>query len=186
MTVRERFFESQGVSWWIVLLEGIAAVIIGILIISFPEESGNHLLNFLGIFFLIKAGLGIVSIFTDREDWPYKLLMGIIGILLGLFIFLAPLAAFSVIRGTLLLFVGIGAVTLGFVEIARALKGGGCGIAVVGALIILLGLIVLGNLGLPPGAYANLVGGIAIAGGIAIIIMAFGIRSGIDKKPISQ
>ena len=110
--------------------------------------------------------------------------MGIVGILIGLFIFLAPLAAFSVIRGTLLLFVGIGAVTLGFVEIARALKGGGCGLAVVGAVIILLGLVVLGNLGLPPGAYANLVGGLAIVGGLAMSIMAFGMRSGSSNKPI--
>ena len=141
-------------------------------------------MRLLGIFFLIKAGLGIVSIFVDREDWPYKLLMGIVGILIGLFIFLAPLAAFSVIRGTLLLFVGIGAVTLGFVEIARALKGGGCGLAVVGAVIILLGLVVLGNLGLPPGAYASLVGGLAIVGGIAMIIMAFGMRSGSSNKQI--
>ena len=141
-------------------------------------------MRLLGIFFLIKAGLGIISILTDREDWPYKLLVGIVGILIGLFIFLAPLAAFSVIRGTLLLFVGIGAVTLGFVEIARALKGGDCGLAVVGAVIILLGLVVLGNLGLPPSAYANLVGGLAIVGGLAMSIMAVGMRSGSSNKPI--
>ena len=83
-----------------------------------------------------------------------------------------------------MLFVGIGAVTLGFVEIARALKGGGCGLAVVGAVIILLGLVVLGNLGLPPSAYANLVGGLAIVGGLAMSIMAVGMRSGSSNKEI--
>ena len=41
MTVRERFFESQGVSWRVVLLEGIAAIITGIPIIAIPDKTGN-------------------------------------------------------------------------------------------------------------------------------------------------
>ncbi len=167
MTIKAKLFESQGVSWGIVLLEGIAAVIIGILLITVPDKTGNLLLRLLGIFFLIKGGLGIVGIYTDRENWPYKLLMGIVGILIGFLIFLAPLAAFTIIRGTLWLLVGIGAVTLGFIEIARALKGGGCGVAILGGVIILLGLIVLGNPMLPPGTYAPLLGGVSIVGGIA-------------------
>jgi uncharacterized membrane protein HdeD (DUF308 family) len=177
MSFRERVFESQGVAWWVILLEGIAAIIIGILLISWPVKSLSILLRLLGILFIVKGGLGIISIFTDRDQWPYKLLMGVVAILVGLFIFAAPFGIYTILETTLVLFAGFGAIVIGVIELFRAFTGAGCGVAILGGLIALLGFILVGNLGYSQNIFPFLLGGVAIVGGIAAVVMAFSMRS---------
>lgn len=177
MSIREKMFESQGVSWWIVLLEGVVAIIIGILLITWPVKSLNILIRILGGFFIVKGVLGIVSIFTDRDQWSYKLLMGIVAILVGLLIFAVPQGSYVILETTLVLLAGFGALVIGAIEMIRALQGGGCGIAILGALIALLGLILIGNLGYSTTYFPYLLGGVSIIGGLAAVVMAFSMRS---------
>ena len=55
--------------WLLVLLEGIAAVILGILMLTAPGVTLFILVQVLGIFLLIAGIFRIVSIFIDSSSW---------------------------------------------------------------------------------------------------------------------
>src|ERR687883_1316728 len=75
--------ESVSLPWWLVLLEGIAAVIIGIFLLTAPGITLLFLVQVAGFFWLVGGVLRTVSIFVDSSLWGWKLLGGIIGILPG-------------------------------------------------------------------------------------------------------
>ena len=120
MTTAKAAFGQQkrAVPWWIPLIEGIALIIIGILLFSNPAATIVVLAQVLAIYWLISGIMEIVSLFLDRTAWGLKLLGGIIGIWAGLFII-------NIIFGLILL--GntlIAAATLPWVLGAFALIGG--------------------------------------------------------------
>ena len=69
--------------WWVVLLEGIAAIILGGLMWMNPLQTANALVFFIAIYWLVSGVISIVRIFFDRRRWGWNLFMGIIGILAG-------------------------------------------------------------------------------------------------------
>jgi uncharacterized membrane protein HdeD (DUF308 family) len=85
--------EERLVPWWVVLIEGIAAIIIGILLLVNPRITTGVLIQFLGIYWFIVGIIDIVRIFLDSSMWGWKLFSGIIGILAGIAIIQYPLWA---------------------------------------------------------------------------------------------
>src|SRR3954451_18068724 len=79
--------------WWIVLLQGIAAIILGLLLITNPATTLETLIIFLGVWWLIGGVFDLVRLFVDRTQWGWKLASGIIGILAGLAIIRHPMWA---------------------------------------------------------------------------------------------
>ena len=61
--------EGMSVPWWLVLLEGIAAVIIGIFLLTSPGITLFALVQVTGFFWLIGGIFRIVSIFVDSSSW---------------------------------------------------------------------------------------------------------------------
>src|ERR671933_2989018 len=59
--------ESVSIPWWLVLLEGIAAVIIGLFLVTAPGITLLFLVQVTGFFWLIGGILRVVSIFVDRS-----------------------------------------------------------------------------------------------------------------------
>lgn len=58
---------GTAVPWWLVLLEGIAAVIIGIFLLTVPITALLLLVQSLGFFWLTGGIFRIVSIFVDSS-----------------------------------------------------------------------------------------------------------------------
>src|SRR4051794_16325648 len=88
---------SRTTPWWLVLLEGISLIIIGILLFTDTDQTVFTLVLFLGIWWFIGGIFDLVSIFMDRSHWGWKLFSGILGIIAGLAIVRHPLwAAFLV------------------------------------------------------------------------------------------
>ena len=68
MTEYTESTEGTPIPWWLVLLQGIAAVIIGVFLLTAPGITLLFLVQVLGFFWLIGGILGIMSIFIVEHD----------------------------------------------------------------------------------------------------------------------
>ena len=166
--------ESQKLApWWLVLLQGIAAVLIGLLLLIQPGQSVVFIIQFLGWYWFIGGIFGIVAMFLDTSNWGWKLLSGILGILAGLAILNHPLWSTVLVPTVLVWYMAFTGVFTGISLLIQAFRGGGLGMGILGVLSILFGLL----LAMRPFAAALSLPWVfavfAIAGGIAAIIAAF-------------
>jgi uncharacterized membrane protein HdeD (DUF308 family) len=168
--------ESEMVPWWLVLLEGIALLILGILLLLKPGMTTLIFIQFLGIYWLVSGIFQIVAIFLDRSMWGWKLFMGILGILAGIVVINHPIWSPVIIGSTLIIILGIQGIIVGGFRIFAAFKGAGWGSAILGAISLLLGIYLLANIGAATFVLPWIVGVLAIIGGIAAIVMAFRIK----------
>src|SRR5262249_60566566 len=75
---------TQSVSWWLILLQGIALLIIGLLLFTETAITLFMLVMFLGIYWLIGGIFDLVGVIVDRTQWGWRLFAGVIGVLAGL------------------------------------------------------------------------------------------------------
>jgi uncharacterized membrane protein HdeD (DUF308 family) len=175
MTTSEAMGRST-IPWWLVLIQGIAAIIIGILLLTNPAATTVIIIQMLGIYWLIAGIFGIVAIFIDRSGWGWKLFSGIIGILAGIAIIQHPWWSAVLVPTTLVLVMGIFGVIIGITNLIQAFRGGGLGIGILGAVSILIGLWLAFNPLAGALALPFVVGIFAVAGGISALIAAFRMR----------
>jgi uncharacterized membrane protein HdeD (DUF308 family)/predicted flap endonuclease-1-like 5' DNA nuclease len=169
-------FENPVVPWWLVLIEGIAAIILGILLFLRPAATMIMLIQFLGIYWLITGIFSIVSLFWDRSAWGWKLFNGILGILAGILIIQNPLWSTLLVPATLAIVLGIIGMMIGILQLMEAFRGGGWGIGVLGGLSILLGLLLITRPVLVGLTLPWILGFLLIAGGILALFAAFALR----------
>lgn len=176
-------FETKARPWWMMLIEGILLTVIGAVMVfgsaQTKVETWLFVITFLGIWWLIRGIMDIISMFIDHTAWGWKLFMGIVSILAGGYILMYPIAAAALLPQLFVLILGIWGLMQGIVMLIMAFKGGGWGPGVLGALAIILGLVLIGN-------YGNLLTGIAfvwaaalfaLVGGIVMIVQSFRTRS---------
>jgi uncharacterized membrane protein HdeD (DUF308 family) len=160
------------------LLEGIAALVIGILLITDTEQTVFTLVLFLGIWWFIGGIFDLISLFIDQTHWGWKLASGILGIIAGLIIIRHPVWAALLVPATLVWVLGLFGIVIGAMALVRAFQGAGWGIAILGVISIVLGLILLGaNIGVAIAAIIFVAAIWAIIGGIAAIVFAFRVRT---------
>ena len=171
--------EGMSVPWWLVLLEGIAAVIIGILLLTSPGIPMFALVQFIGFFWLIGGIFRIVSIFVESSLWGWKLLAGIVGVLAGLVVLQHPVWSAVLLPAVYVIILGVQGIILGGAGLVMAFRGGGWGTGVLGVLSILLGLVLLVNpLFIGIAVLPFVLGAVALLGGILAIVAAFMMRKG--------
>ena len=167
--------EGPGIPWWLVLLNGIAALIIGGLLLTSPVKTTVVLVQLLAIYWLISGIFQIIAIFIDSTAWGWHLFSGILGILAGLII-LRNGAIFGAVTvaSVFVIILGVQGVIYGGIGLFQGFKNGThWGQIILGALSILFGLYLLSNVFLGV-AVLPFVGGIfAVIGGIFAIVAAF-------------
>jgi len=164
------------VAWWLILIQGIALVILGILFLTAPAATLVTLIFFLGIYWLIGGILDIVSIFLDRTAWGWKLFSGIIGIIAGILIMQHPLWASLIVPATLIWLLGFAGIVIGVIGIVRAFQGDGWGAGLLGVFSIIFGLIILGNAMLAAIGVPLLLGIFGLIGGAVVIWQSFQVK----------
>ena len=164
------------VPWWLVLLEGLAALIIGIYLIANPIDTTIILVRMLGWYWLFVGIFTIVTILMDRTDWVWRAVNGILGILAGIVIINYPLFSALFIPATLVTIAAILAIGFGVLRLYWALKEGWSS-AIAGVLNIILGLLILGHpmLGIITLVYVAAI--LSIVGGVATIYLAIKMRN---------
>lgn len=173
-------------AWWIPLLWGITAIVLGLLLVTQPGLTAIVVVGYLGAFWLI---IGIID-FLGGITHPgpgrgWRIIGGLIGALAGLFVVLHPVFGTVIAVATLYYVLAFGALIHGVMNIAggnqtRAslgMDGSGHHI-VLGIVQVLLGLFLLLHpvTGLVIGTLIWLLGIWAIIGGIASILLAFRLR----------
>jgi len=164
------------VPWWIILLTGIAAVIVGILLLTSPGMTTLTLVQFLGAYWLFAGIIAIVEIFLDSHNWGWKLLLGIIGILAGITILQHPVTSAFIVPSLIVIFVAIEGIIFGIVSVIRAFSEHSWGMGILGVLSVVFGFLILFSPQLATLALPFLVGIVAIVGGIAAMVNSFRVR----------
>lgn len=170
--------ETAPVPWWMVMLEGIALVILGILWLAFPKMTTVIVMQFLGLYFLSVGIFEIIGIFHDRSMWGWKLFSGIIGIIAGFLAIQHPLWSTVFVGITLVIVLGISGLLIGSVRIWTSFRGGSTGSAILGVLSVLFGIILLFNARevMPLFTLPPVLGILSLVGGILAIVMAFRLK----------
>jgi uncharacterized membrane protein HdeD (DUF308 family) len=170
--------ELEAFPWWLVLIQGIAVLILGVLLLISPGVTTLILIQVLGIYWLIDGIFSLVRIFLKNTEihWGWLLARGILGILAGIIVMQNPLWSTVLIPATLVIILGIQGIIGGIIGLVQAFRGGGWGAGILGALGLIFGIILLFN-PLMGALVLPWVAGIwGIIGGIAAIIIAFKIR----------
>jgi len=168
-------------TWWVILLEGIAAVILGVLLLVSTEKTMTLLTQLLGIYFLFHGILDIVLIFKDKYMWGAKLVSGIIGILAGLIIIRHPLWAPLLVTGTIIILLGIAALIIGLRMLLQGFREKSWGYGVIGIFLLVMGILLILNPVVGAVATVNIIAVFGIIGGLTAIILSFTI----DKGPLN-
>jgi uncharacterized membrane protein HdeD (DUF308 family) len=169
--------------WWLTLINGILALVIGAILLWAPAKTKvdvyMFLVFFLGFYWLFRGIMEIIYMFVDKTAWGWKLFVGLISIIAGGYILMYPVASGLALPQVFVLVLGIWGLMEGIVMLILAFGGGGWSAGILGALGILLGFALIGM-------YGKLGSGIAmvwaaavmgVIGGIVLIVQAFRQRS---------
>jgi len=177
MTAFAQRTEEKGFPWWLVLLEGIVAAILGLFLLTAPGATLFVLIQVLGIFWLVGGLFRIISIFLESSLWGWKLVGGVFGILAGIVVMQHPLWSSVLVPAIYVIILGIQALISGGVSLVLAFSGGGWGAAILGALSVIFGLVLLFNVWIGVAVLPFILGAVGIVGGGLAIAVAFAMRS---------
>jgi uncharacterized membrane protein HdeD (DUF308 family) len=164
--------------WWVFLLEGIAAILVGFLLLTEPATTLVAITIFLGFYWLFVGVLELVRMFVDRSvPWIWSLLIGILGIVAGVLVLNHPLFAAIVLPATLVLYLGVLGVIIGILGIIGGFAGGGIGSFIFGVLNLLIGILLLSSPAAATLAVPFVFGILLLIEGVALIIWAFRVRA---------
>ena len=163
--------------WWLFLLQGIAAIILGLMLITAPGATLVVMVTFLGFYWLIEGILALVHIFVDRRiPWIWSLLVGIVGIAAGILVVRHPLLAALTVPTVLVIILGVQGLIMGVLEIIGGFSGGGIGSFILGVINILIGLLLLSSPATAALAVPLVFGVILLIEGVGLIIWALRVR----------
>ena len=169
---------QQSSIWWVFLLQGLAGVILGLMLLTEPGATMVALTTLLGFYWLIMGVLALVQVFVDRSTpWIWSLLSGIVGILAGLFVLRHPLIAALTVPTILVIILGVQGLVMGVIEIIGGFKGGGVGSFILGAVNVLVGVLLLGSPLAAALAVPLVFGVLLVIQGVASIVLAFRVRA---------
>jgi uncharacterized membrane protein HdeD (DUF308 family) len=168
---------DQSNIWWVFLLEGIAALIFGGLLLTDPAATLLVLAVFLGYYLLFVGVLELVRIFVDRsQPWYWSLLIGVLGIIAGIIVLNHPMLTALALPTTLVIYLGVVSLIMGVVGIIGGLSGGGFGSFLLGIASLLIGVLLLGSPMTTALAVPFVFGILLLIEGIALIIFAFRVK----------
>lgn len=165
--------------WWIVLLQGIATLIMGILLVTAPGVTVAVIVRFLGFYWLINGIFDIIDIFlrSSGRPWIWSLIAGVLGILAGIAVLDHPLLSTILLPAVLVIFIGVDGLVLGIVHIIQGIGVKEWGTVILGIVSTIFGLALLGEPILGASILPIALGISGIVGGILVTIFAFRVRN---------
>jgi len=169
---------GEALPWWLVLVEGAVAALLGLILLVAPGASLVLLVWLLGIYLFIAGIFRIVGIFLDASSWGWKLAAGILSLIAGLAILGNPLWSTTVASAWLVILVGFLAMLQGAAGLIVAFQGGGWGVGALSVLGILLGLFLVINPLIGVATLTLILAIFMLIGGVGAVIQAFRMRRG--------
>jgi uncharacterized membrane protein HdeD (DUF308 family) len=166
--------------WWVLVLRGVAAIVFGIVAFLWPGITFEVLIAFFGAYMLIDGVFGTIAAVRGRHHarhWVLMLLEGLLGIVVGVLTWVAPLMTGLV----LLMWIASWAILTGVIEVVQAIRlrkeiEGEFWLALAGLLSIGFGVLLLA---FPlAGALALLwvLASYAVAFGIVLVVLGLRVR----------
>jgi uncharacterized membrane protein HdeD (DUF308 family) len=179
--------QAIGSSWWVWLVWGIGAVLLGILMLTNPVTTALNMTIFIGIWWVVSGIIDVITaIVRRRGPWGWFIFTGILSIIAGAILVSRPIIAtvvlasfFYYLMAFMFIFVGLTRMFSGY----RNANGIGYkwtwGSLVIGILLFILGLSMLFNAELGDRFFTvvGTFGILAIVAGITSVIFAFQVRS---------
>jgi uncharacterized membrane protein HdeD (DUF308 family) len=167
-------------NWWALVLRGIVAILLAIITFAVPGITLAILATIFGFYALIDGVLAIVSTIKavqGHRRWGAFLLEGILGILVGLYAILFPIAA----AATFVTIMAFWAVVTGVLEIAAAVRlrrhmQGEWLLILGGVLSILLGIVLFAAPVAGAVFFAYVLAGYGLIFGVLLILLGFRVR----------
>ena len=163
--------------WWLVLIQGIVTLILGIMFLTYPYGTLLVVVTFLGAYWFISGLMGLFSLAVDKTNAGWKILFGILGIIAGIAILCYPLYSAFVVPYIFIILIGIWGLIMGFVSLFAAFKGGGWGAGILGILLIIFGCLLLANPVISTVLLPFVLGVFGIIGGILAIVASIYLKS---------
>jgi uncharacterized membrane protein HdeD (DUF308 family) len=170
--------EVAAYPWWLILLEGIAALIFGIFFITAPGSTSVFAVTVLGFYWLIRGIFAIIEIFLPNRvtHWGWLLFIGILGIIAGMAVLRHPLYATVFVGTFLIIFLAVDGLIMGIMGLVRAFMGAGWGAGILGVLTIIIAIYLFANVRGATLALPIVLGVFLIIGGIVAIFFSFRVR----------
>ena len=170
--------------WWVILIQGILMLILGILIFNNPAEVLTGISLWLGILVLITGLLGIFGwLFAGKEHRDSgSLIWSIISLLFGLFMLMnlfAAMKAITIIFGIWVLFTGFSLLRTGWSIKSDTFIG--WILLIVGIFSVIAGLMMIFNLGTGAEGIAVILGVQVILAGVSLILLSFVKKAVVEK-----
>jgi uncharacterized membrane protein HdeD (DUF308 family) len=179
---RMRAAESISSLWWLMLLRGILLAILGVYALARPGMTLVTFTQVLGVFVLLD---GIFAVVAGALGWAesrgWTIARGVLGILVGLFVFAHPVIVGAIAATIVLLIVAIQAIVVGVLDIVVAIRErerieGEGWLMLGGALSIIFGAILLTAPFASSLILIRVLGAFAIVFGIEMIVGSFRVR----------
>ncbi len=168
--------EVAAYPWWALLIQGIAALVIGLLLLAYPARTTVTLIYFVGWWWLISGIFDLISLFWSRVMWGWKVFSGILGIIAGAYIVEHVLLGTAIVLGTVTLLLGINGMIIGVIDIVKAFQGAGWGKGLLGVLSFVLGAVIAFRFAEFAVVLPWVWGILGVGFGLAAIIMSFRVR----------
>jgi uncharacterized membrane protein HdeD (DUF308 family) len=164
--------------WWVFLLQGIAAFLLGVMLLTAPGATLLTLVTFLGFYWIVSGVLSLVQMFVDRSvPWIWSLLIGITGVAAGILIVRHPLVAALTVPTLIVIVFGIEGLVMGVLELIGGFSGGGTGSFIRGAINLLIGLLLLSAPMAAALAVPFVFAVLLLVQGVALVALAFRVRN---------
>lgn len=170
--------DSKLFPWWILLIWGILAVLIGCMFLLSPGMTTVLLITFMGAYWLVGGLFAIGSLVIDRTNLGWKLFLAVINIIAGTLILLYPLYSTFFVLSFFVIFIGFWACFVGAAHFIRAFTTRDAGSAILGIISLIFGFLILINPFVAAALLPFITGGFAIAAGLATIVVSFMARKG--------
>jgi uncharacterized membrane protein HdeD (DUF308 family) len=172
-------------TWWVPLLQGVAALLVGVSLLATPPPTLSGLTIVLGAYWLASGIFDALGAVSRRVMDPHAVLAfaaAVLSVSVGLLLLAGPMVGLVATSLAVVTNVASGAIVSGIFSVAWGIRvrrdaHGDPSIILLGLLSILLGLLFLASPLVSAVAIVQGATALAIAGGIAGIIHAFRLRS---------
>ena len=172
-TMSTAFTQKSKTPWWVILLNGIAMAVLGLLMLSKPDMTLGRSILYMGVYWLVSGGFQLVGFFFSSKKQAWKLVAGLLGILASVIVFMLPTLAPMTTAAFVITVLGILSLTMGGICLYQVFKGAGLGLGILGGLDIVIGLLLFGRVLSAAVSLPLIVGILALAGCAASIFVAF-------------
>lgn len=159
--------------WWVVLIWGILALLIGIMFLASPGITTVLFITFLGAYWLVGGIFSLASLAVDKTNLGWKIFLAILNIIAGIIILAYPLYSTFFLLSFFIILVGFWACVTGGVHLYEAFTKKDACTGILGIFSLIFGIILLIFPFISAALLPFVAGVFAIVVGLAAIVTSF-------------